>query len=55
MHNCNKKVVGCPGISDNLALTSITNKLSEIKQTNSNINITSGNLHGILICNIFFN
>lgn len=44
MYNCNEKVVGCPGISDNLALAPITNKLSGIKQTDSAINITPGNM-----------
>lgn len=42
-YNCDKKVVGCPGIPDNTALAPITDKLLEIKRTDSTVNITPGN------------
>lgn len=53
MYNCNEKVVGCPGIPDNPALAPITDKLPEIKQMDSTINITPGNVRRFLI--IIFN
>lgn len=38
-----RKVVGCSGLPDNPALAPITDKLAEIKQANSTVNIAPGN------------